>query len=235
MASPSSKSSYEVPLSFRGIWNVVAVTADPPTRRELQQTFCRLAIDVSWFSMVNECRKISRRDAIDMVFSDERVTDGDYWDVYGAITRGLITKPKIVLIPRSMTRTECQQAQHCGIFAVLERPFRPAMIESMVISAKRSTSDAKAASSTTVPKFDIFAGAPERDAVWICAVQGLPKAKAKMEQIGAEKPGRYFIFYAPERNILSEIETIPSTAKQQPEASAVAAGAVAAEEISHAL
>lgn len=217
MASPSlAKSSFEVSERSRSIWNVLVVTADPTTRSELQQVFARLEIDVAWLSTVDECREITRRDMVDMVFCDERVPDGDYWDVYAAITRGLITKPRIVLIPRSMSQAECRQAERCGIFAVLEGPCRPALIEWAVILAKRSTRDAaKAASSTGLPKFDIFAGTPERNPVWICAVEGLPKAKEKMEQMAAENPGRYFIFYAPDRNVLGEIDTYPSGANQR--------------------
>jgi len=58
-----------------------------------------------------------------------------------------------------------------------------------------------------VPKFDIFAGAPDRDAMWVCAVCGLANAKERMEQIAAERPGRYFIFYSPDRTILARTET----------------------------
>ena len=138
--------------------------------------------------------------------------------MYGAITRGLIRKPKIVLIARSMTCAECEQAQRCGIFAVLEAPWHPAMIEWTVILAKRSTRNPRnppqAAPSSRVPKFDIFAGAPDKDTVWVRAVPGLANARETMERIAAEKPGRYFIFYAPDRNVLSQIETFPSAAKK---------------------
>jgi len=136
----SQKPSNEILFGSRSIWNVVVVTADPTTRSELQQIFSRLGIDASWLLTAEECGAISRRDMVAIVFSDERMPDGDYWDVYRAITRGLITKPKIVLIPRSMTRAECEQAKRCGIFAVLERPYRPAMIEWTVILANRKRS-----------------------------------------------------------------------------------------------
>jgi len=122
MASASSaKFSDEASVRSPGTWNVVVVTADPMTRHELQQALSRLDIGASWFSTVHECSKISRPDMIDMVFLDERVPDGDYWDVYGAITKGLIRKPKFVLISRSMTRGESEQAERSGI---AERNFR---------------------------------------------------------------------------------------------------------------
>ena len=81
--------------------------------------------------------------------------------------------------------------------------------------AKRSTRNAtQAASSAAVPKFDIFAGAPDKSAVWVCGVAGLANARETMEQIAAERPGRYFIFHAADHNVLSQIETFPSDAKK---------------------
>ena len=189
-------------------WRVVVVTADPAARRNIAQALSRFEIDPLWISTVDECGKIQSRNTIDLVFCDEQVQDGDYWHIYGAISRGLIKRPKIVLISRSISREECEQAERCGMFAIVEAPCLPASVEWTVILAKRAARNAAPAStSVRLPKFDIFAGAPDRDAVWLCAVEGLANAKEHMERIAAEKPGRYFIFYAPERTILSQTET----------------------------
>lgn len=59
----------------------------------------------------------------------------------------------------------------------------------------------------TVPKFDIFSGVPDRDAVWVCTVQGLATAKERMDRLAAEKPGPYFIFFAPTREIVGRTAT----------------------------
>jgi DNA-binding NtrC family response regulator len=134
--------SHEVPLrSPRGIWNVVVVTADGTMRSELERLFSRLKIDASWLSNVDECRKI-RRDLVHMVFTDERLSDGDYWDIYSAMTRGLITKPKFVVFSRSMSHADREQAERSGIFAVLDRNCSPATIEWTVIFAKRKHPEA---------------------------------------------------------------------------------------------
>ena len=134
--------SYEVPLhSPRGIWNVVVVTADGTMHSELKQLFSRLKIDASSLSKADECRKI-RRDLVHMVFTDERLSDGDYWDVYRAMTRGLITKPKFVVFSRSMSHADREQAERSGIFAVLDRNCSPATIEWTVICAKRKHPEA---------------------------------------------------------------------------------------------
>jgi hypothetical protein len=75
------------------------------------------------------------------------------------------------------------------------------------LAKKAARSEPKAAASQPVPKFDIFSGVPDRDASWVCAVRGLANAKERMDEIAAEKPGRYFIFYPPDRSILAQTET----------------------------
>ena len=49
---------------------------------------------------------------------------------------------------------------------------------------------------TTLGKadFDIFSGVPDEEPVWLETVEKLSDARERMEQIGAEIPGRYFLF-----------------------------------------
>jgi hypothetical protein len=56
-------------------------------------------------------------------------------------------------------------------------------------------------------RFDIFSGAPDKDAMWIEAVPGLTKARERMEQIAQEIPGRYFVFSTHSRGLLASIDT----------------------------
>jgi len=55
--------------------------------------------------------------------------------------------------------------------------------------------------------FDIFAGSSDADALWVEAVEGLSNARERMEQIAAEKPGRYFVFCSRDHTILAQVET----------------------------
>ena len=61
------------------------------------------------------------------------------------------------------------------------------------------------------PSFDIFSGRPGRDVVWLEAVGGLVNARARMEEIAAEKPGEYFIFSFGSHTVLAQIETFKKT------------------------
>ncbi len=57
------------------------------------------------------------------------------------------------------------------------------------------------------PSFDIFSGALDKNAIWLECVNGLSNARERMEQIAAEKPGRYFVFSIGSRSILAQTET----------------------------
>ena len=57
------------------------------------------------------------------------------------------------------------------------------------------------------PRFDIFSGALDQDAMWIEAVAGLAKARQRMEEIAREIPGRYFVFSIHSRALLAKIDT----------------------------
>jgi hypothetical protein len=59
----------------------------------------------------------------------------------------------------------------------------------------------------TEPTFDIFAGGPEKDPVWVEAVQGLSDALERMEQIAQKTPGQYFVFSIGSHAILARTET----------------------------
>ena len=67
--------------------------------------------------------------------------------------------------------------------------------------------------------YDVFAGEPGKDALWVQAVAGLENAQQRMRQIAAEKPGKYFLFCAAEDAVISQIESFarPQPAPSHPE------------------
>lgn len=60
---------------------------------------------------------------------------------------------------------------------------------------------------TRVATFDIFSGVPGRDAVWVCAVEGLANAKERMDEIAAAQPGPYFVCFVHSKEILARTDT----------------------------
>ena len=57
------------------------------------------------------------------------------------------------------------------------------------------------------PRFDIFSGDMDKDAVWVEAVEGLANAHEQMEQIASRVPGRYFLFSSYSHSVLGRIDT----------------------------
>jgi hypothetical protein len=55
--------------------------------------------------------------------------------------------------------------------------------------------------------FDIFSGVPEEQGLWIEAIEGFSRARERMVQIAAQKPGKYFLFCGRNQSILTRIQT----------------------------
>jgi hypothetical protein len=65
----------------------------------------------------------------------------------------------------------------------------------------------------SVLKFDIFAGTRDNDARWIEAVEGLANANKRMQELAAQNPGKYFIFYTGTHTVVANIETFAEQEK----------------------
>jgi len=70
------------------------------------------------------------------------------------------------------------------------------------------------------PRCDIFSGDPGADARWIESTDGLANAKKRMQELAAEKPGKYFILYSATHMVVASIETFGRPTKPKSESSA---------------
>jgi len=59
----------------------------------------------------------------------------------------------------------------------------------------------------TVPRFDIFRGVPDKDAMWVEAAEGLGFAFDRMKELATESPGPYFVFDTKSHKTLAFINT----------------------------
>ena len=59
----------------------------------------------------------------------------------------------------------------------------------------------------TVPTYHIFSGLPDRDALWLEAVEGLGAAHDRMRERAVKRPGAYFVFCAQTHTVLASIDT----------------------------
>jgi hypothetical protein len=64
--------------------------------------------------------------------------------------------------------------------------------------------------------FDLFAGPPDRNAVWRESVVGIDPARKRMEEIAATFPGEYFIFHEASRAVVARTNSqpVPATAQR---------------------
>lgn len=58
-----------------------------------------------------------------------------------------------------------------------------------------------------VPRYDIFSGRKNKDAVWIEVVEGLGSATARLKQLAVERPGPYFAFSIETGTVIASIDT----------------------------
>ncbi len=57
------------------------------------------------------------------------------------------------------------------------------------------------------PKFDIFAGRfGSTDILWLETIEGLAAARVRMEEIAAQEPGPYFVFFTSDHSVLASID-----------------------------
>ena len=59
----------------------------------------------------------------------------------------------------------------------------------------------------TVPTYHIFSGLPDRDALWLEAVEGLGAAHNRMRERAVKSPGAYFVFCPQTHTVLASIDT----------------------------
>ena len=55
--------------------------------------------------------------------------------------------------------------------------------------------------------FEVFSGEPQRDPMWIGTEQSREKAEERMAKLAAEKPGKYFVWFASSQKVVAEVDT----------------------------
>jgi hypothetical protein len=59
----------------------------------------------------------------------------------------------------------------------------------------------------SVPLYDVFCGHPNKEALWIEAVDGLGAANDRMKEHAQRNPGPYFVFCQQTHAVLAAIDT----------------------------
>jgi DNA-binding NtrC family response regulator len=117
-------------------WEVVVVSSDLESRRDLSSILIRQGLDPICTSTLRECREIIGQKKVGVVFCDSHVSDGTYQDFLAGY-RSRDERPRVIVTSRHSEWNEFKEAMRLGAFDVISSPCRPTDVEWMIIQAKR--------------------------------------------------------------------------------------------------
>ena len=128
-------------------WEVVVVSSDFESRRNLSAILTRQGIDPICTSTLRECREVLSQKNVGIVFCDSRVSDGTYKEFLGGY-RSREERPRVIVTSHHSEWDEFKEAIRFGAFDVIGMPCRPTDVEWMILQARRD--DRKRADSPSV-------------------------------------------------------------------------------------
>jgi DNA-binding NtrC family response regulator len=117
-------------------WEVVVVSSDLESRRNLSAILTRQGIDPICTSTLGECREVLSQKNVGIVFCDSHVSDGTYKEFLGGY-RSRAERPRVIVTSRHSEWDEFKEAIRFGAFDVIGMPCRPTDVEWMIIQARR--------------------------------------------------------------------------------------------------
>ena len=98
-------------------WEVVVVSSDLESRRNLSAILTRQGIDPICTSTLHECREILSQKNVGIVFCDSHLSDGTYKEFLGAY-RSREERPRVIVTSRHSEWDEFKEAIRFGAFDV---------------------------------------------------------------------------------------------------------------------
>lgn len=117
-------------------WQILVVSSDLESRRNLMQTLSRQGLDPIGVSNLAECKEVMKKERVGLAFCDHALADGNYRDVLDE-ARSSADRLRLVVTSRHPDWDEYLEAMRFGAFDVIASPCRPTDVEWMVIQAKR--------------------------------------------------------------------------------------------------
>jgi DNA-binding NtrC family response regulator len=117
-------------------WEVVVVSSDLESRRNLSAILTRQGIDPICTSNLRECREVLSQKNVGIVFCDSHLSDGTYKEFLGGY-RSREERPRVIVTSRHSEWDEFKEAIRFGAFDVIGMPCRPTDVEWMIIQARR--------------------------------------------------------------------------------------------------
>ena len=117
-------------------WEVVVVSSDLESRRNLSAILTRQGIDPICTSNLRECREVLSQRNVGIIFCDSHLSDGTYKEFLGGY-RSREERPRVIVTSRHSEWDEFKEAIRFGAFDVIGMPCRPTDVEWMIIQARR--------------------------------------------------------------------------------------------------
>jgi DNA-binding NtrC family response regulator len=117
-------------------WEVVVVSSDLESRRNLSAILTRQGVDPICTSTLRECREILSERNVGIVFCDSHLSDGTYKEFLSGY-RSREERPRVIVTSRHSEWDEFKEAIRFGAFDVIGMPCRPTDVEWMIIQARR--------------------------------------------------------------------------------------------------
>jgi DNA-binding NtrC family response regulator len=119
-------------------WQIIVVSSELESRQRLAEILHKQDLDPICTTTIGQCREILAQNNVGLVFCDQQLTDGTYWDLLALASKRKGTgKMPIVLTANLINSDEYHEAKRSGIFDVITSPCHPSAVEWMVIRASR--------------------------------------------------------------------------------------------------
>src|SRR5215471_7713202 len=115
---------------------LLIVSSRLETKRALLQILDGLPLNVYWVGTVEQAVDALEKHGIDVVLSDEHLSDGTYHDIL-ALTIDRLPKTQFIVLLTSGF-AEHREAMQLGVMEVVRSPFQPTDIELALIHAMRN-------------------------------------------------------------------------------------------------
>src|SRR5262249_32853692 len=124
-----------LPSALRRYVRALVVSPRLEVRQPLLRTLESLAMDVVVCATRSEAEEVLSRQAIDVIFCDDRLPEGSYVDLISA--RGSESAPRLIVATRTGEWDLYLEALAKGAFDVIRCPWHPTDVELAVIRALR--------------------------------------------------------------------------------------------------
>ena len=119
---------------MQGNLDVLVASSNFEDRGALIKILDGLSLNVISCNALSQVAEVLSHQAVDLIFCDERLTDGSYRDLL-AIKDEALRRPQVVITIRTDDWKEYVDKMHPGVYDAVRRPWQPTDVELVVLHA----------------------------------------------------------------------------------------------------